>query len=154
MIHVYRITKRKHSGTAFTGIGSVHAAQRWNSIGIPVVYAASSLSLATLELIVQPNNFESFAEEDYVYYEVVIDPVLISSVKDLPETWRATPASEATRVIGDKWFKERTSLALKVPSAVIPQEINYMINPLHEDFKKLIIPKPQAFEFDHRLINR
>jgi RES domain-containing protein len=73
---------------------------------------------------------------------------------ELPPSWRSYPPPEALADLGTRWARELKSLVLAVPSAVIPQELNYLLNPLHSDFKRIRAGKPEAFRFDPRLRRR
>jgi RES domain-containing protein len=72
----------------------------------------------------------------------------------LPSSWRADPPPVETQAIGDEWVAAGTSVALRVPSTLVPGESNFLLNPHHPDFKKLKIFKPQSFRFDPRLGGR
>jgi len=148
----WRIVKAKFSGAAFTGEGSASFGGRWNSIGVPVVYTAESLSLATLEILVGGYPLNSFG--GYVRFPVDFDESMVEvfPVKKLPKSWASYPAVNDCRTIGDLWVKDRRSAVLRVPSAVIQEECNYVINPLHPDFGKVIIGKPEALPVDRRLM--
>jgi RES domain-containing protein len=73
-------------------------------------------------------------------------------IEDLPADWRSIGAREKLQSIGTDWAKKRAAAVLAVPSAVIPEETNYLLNPLHPDFKRVKIGKPRKFETDLRLI--
>ena len=75
-------------------------------------------------------------------------------VKDLPPNWRAWPPAPVTRAIGGECATARRSLILAVPSAIIPEEVNFLLNPAHPDFRRVKIPKPVPFHFDPRLVGR
>ncbi|MEO6970098.1 MAG: RES family NAD+ phosphorylase, partial [Chthoniobacterales bacterium] len=68
--------------------------------------------------------------------------------------WRTSPPEPANLAIGDEWAKARGSLILAVPSAIIPEEVNFLLNPAHPDFRRVKIPKPVPFHFDPRLVGR
>lgn len=147
---VWRMTTARHAGTAFTGEGARLYGGRWNPKGVPMVYTASTQSLATLELLVQDGNLLA----NYVMIPVSIPPRLkIERVypDDLPEFWRDPESREHLQQIGADWAKRRSSAVLAVPSAVIPMETNYLLNPLHQSFPKLKIGDAKAFETDLRL---
>ena len=80
---------------------------------------------------------------------VKIDRVM---TEDLPASWRSIAARENLQAIGTEWAKKRNAAVLAVPSAVIPLERNYLLNPLHPDFRRIRVGKPQRFETDLRLI--
>jgi len=73
---------------------------------------------------------------------------------ELPANWRSYPAPDALADVGARWARELRSPVLAVPSAVIPQELNYLLNPLHSDFKRIRVGKPDNFRFDPRLRRR
>jgi RES domain-containing protein len=72
----------------------------------------------------------------------------------LPVNWRAFPAPIATKEIGDRWFHEKRSRVVAIPSAISPADTNFLINPEHRDFKRIRIAPPIDYEFDSRLLNR
>jgi len=148
---VYRICRRSHAKAAFAGDGQRRYAGRWHHTGIPMVYAARSLSLAAFEQLVHfdldiaPTNFVS------IELEIPRGVTIRRPEKTLPENWDEIPAPDATREFGSRWFESMNSVAMVVPSAVIIGERNVLLNPLHEDFAKLEPGKPRAFVFDPRL---
>jgi RES domain-containing protein len=146
----WRIVKQKHAKDAFSGEGARRYGGRWNSKGTAVVYTAQSQSLAALEIMVHAEFPELL--EHYAVIPVAIEDGLIEKVDvaTLPNDWRAYPASRAARAIGDDWVASGTSVALQVPSVVIPSESNFLLNPAHRDFAKLKIGEATAFEFDPR----
>ena len=148
----WRITKRKHAQTAFDGSGARKFGGRWNSPGIAIVYAAQSQSLAVLEMLVHLDGPSLL--QQYVLIPVEIDAGLIRTVEigELPRDWQSHPAPPALRDVGDTWVRSSASVALKLPSALLPAESNFLLNPGHMDFEKLAIGEPVAFEFDARLM--
>ena len=76
------------------------------------------------------------------------------TAEELPSHWREQRNREQLRAIGSAWARKQTAAVLAVPSAVIPAELNYLLNPLHPDFRHIVIGKPKRFETDLRLINR
>jgi len=72
----------------------------------------------------------------------------------LPANWRRYPPPEALAELGTRWARDLKSPVLAVPSAVIPQELNYVLNPVHPDFKRIRVGNPEAFRFDPRLRRR
>jgi len=151
-ITAWRITKRKHAKTAFNGSGARKYGGRWNSIGSPTVYSSQSQSLAVLEMLVHLESPE-LLQQRFVLISVKIDESLVRevAVSDLPRNWRSDPAPVKLRTIGDEWLQAGTSAVLRVPSTLVPAECNYLLNPRHSDFSKLVIGDPITFHFDHRL---
>lgn len=90
----------------------------------------------------------------YVVLPVDIDPSLVTDVEvdALPDIWSAFPPGPASQTIGDEWIARAASAALRVPSALIPGEFNYVLNPAHADFGALVTGAPQELRFDPRLL--
>lgn len=150
----WRIVQRRFAKDAFTGEGARRFGGRWNSPGRAVVYTAQSLALAVLEILVHIDSEKLL--ENYVAIPATIDEHLIVSIHEshLPNNWRAYPTARATQAIGDEWLAQGNSPVLRVPSAVIPEEFNFLINSSHKDFRKLRIGRPRRFRFDARLRER
>jgi len=117
------------------------------------VYAAETQSLAMLEMLVQdePLRARYVMIEARIPANVRIDRLSLAA---LPTQWRELHARAELRAIGSEWAREQTAAVLAVPSAVIPAELNYLLNPLHPDFRRISTGKPQRFQTDLRLINR
>jgi RES domain-containing protein len=151
MITAWRIVTADYKNKAFTGDGARIHGGRWNSKGIAVVYTADSLALASIEMIVNlpaPKLLQKFVR---ITAQISSDLVAELSEADLPEDWNSRPISPSTRAIGDRWFKKQSSAVLRVPSIVVPDEYNYLLNPTHPDFAKIKIGKPIIYYFDPRL---
>lgn len=152
MISAWRITKQKHAKSAFTGEGAKLYGGRWNNRGRLVVYTAESRALALTEILV---HLESAAVlSSYIVFQVEIDESFIAHLDRgaLPKNWTSEPAPKRLQTLGDKWLASGNSVALRVPSAIITGEFNYLLNPLHPDFSKLLIRGPERFPIDKRLI--
>lgn len=151
ILRVWRITKRSLTKTAFSGEGARRYGGRWNSPGLAVIYAAQSRALAALEMLIHLD--EADLLDAYVLMPVDVDGSRISEIDQsaLPLNWQKNPPPSALRDIGDNWIVGGKSVALRVPSAVVPGESNYLLNPRHKDFQKLKIGEPQPFQFDVRL---
>jgi RES domain-containing protein len=150
-VTAWRITKRKHARNAFSGEGAREFGGRWNNPGTAIVYTAQSQSLAALEMLVHLDSADLL--EKYVLLGVDFDQSLVRRVEPsaLPRNWRADPPPAQVRSIGDEWILEGSSAVLQVPSALVPGENNFLLNPGHQDFAKVRIGKPLAFRFDPRL---
>lgn len=151
-IFVYRLTKRKWKATAFDGEGAMTYGGRWNSKGKSCVYVSGSESLAMLEIMVHLD--DNSLLQHYIMYKITLaekDILSLASGK-LPEEWRDEPAPPETADIGDVWLEGMTSLALAVPSVIVPNEYNYILNPAHPDFKSTVqTAKEVNFQPDDRL---
>jgi RES domain-containing protein len=123
---------------------------RWNHKGTQVIYTAESYALCALEVLVNEDELAN----DYVSISIEIpDDLAITSlsVADLPPGWDSNPSPDATAEIGTDWAKRLSTAVLSVPSAVIPRERNYMLNPAHPDFARIRFASPEPFYFDDRL---
>lgn len=116
-----------------------------------MVYTAESRSLAALEVLVHTEVTGLLSAMHWSAIPVQIEESLIQIAQSLPEDWQQLPAPVSTRRFGDAWVAEATTAVLRVPSAVVPGEYNYLINPRHPHFGKLNIGVPEAFSFDRRL---
>jgi RES domain-containing protein len=149
----WRLCKRKHAGHAFDGEGARQTGGRWNQPGVAVVYTSATLSLAAMEALVHVDVDD--APQDLIAISVDIPEGLAVrrvEVTGLPEDWRSFPAPPALRDLGSAWARALDTAVLSVPSAVIPQERNFVLNPGHRDFKRLVIGRPEPFSFDPRLL--
>lgn len=153
-VSAWRIVKRKLAKDAFSGEGARLYGGRWNSPGVSVVYTAQTQSLAALELLVHLETSDLLHE--YVVIEARFHSSLITRLakSDLPKDWRASPLPASARAIGDAWIAEEPSPVLELPSAVVPAENIFLLNPEHPTFAKIEIGSPLDFEFDARLISR
>lgn len=147
----WRLTKTRYIASAWDGEGARMAGGRWNSVGTPVVYTSATLSLALVETLV---HLPSGVLPAYTAIPVEFDESLVAILKpaDLPEDWKKYPAPASTQAIGDGWVSSAATIALRVPSVVVPDEFNYMLNPTHPNFHLLRVGAARPFPFDPRLI--
>ncbi len=133
----WRIIGVRYKDVAFSGEGARLHGGRWNSKGTTMVYTAGSIALASIEMIV--NLPGPMLLEEFFRIPVHIPPNLIRDLPlhKLPSDWNSRPVSPSIRAIGDRWVKEKKSVVLKVPSVVVPEEYNYLLNPTHPDFEKI-----------------
>lgn len=152
MISAWRITKQKNARTAFTGEGAKLYGGRWNSPGLPVIYTAESRALALAEILVHLESAQTLSK--YVVFQVEIDDAYVTAVTigTLPKNWRTEPAPKRLQEIGDQWLRSCASAVLRVPSAIVSGEFNYLLNPLHRDFSSLHFHGPEKFPIDQRLL--
>lgn len=150
VIKGYRLVKRQHAETAFTGYGSAKFGGRWNSPGQYCVYLSDSESLAMLEVLVHTNAQEILKE--YALFEIELRSELVLLGANIPQNWREYPAPHSTATYGDKWLESKTSLGLKLPSVVVPRQWNYLLNVEHPDFADAVATVTELrFAFDPRL---
>ena len=152
MIRAFRLCKTRHAATALSGEGARLNGGRWNSPGLPMVYTSSSLSLATLEIMVHLDDAEAFSRLfSWIPIGIPEDAVEILDASRLPPVWLDDETNHCTRAIGDEWMRSQRSLALAVPSVVTPGELNYLLNPLHPRFPELETGAASPFRPDPRL---
>lgn len=151
MTLAYRLVKGSRAGEAFDGAGARLAGGRWNHKGTAVVYIADTLALAALETFVHLN--DAAAHLAFVSFRVEIPDALVLNFPpaDLPHDWRKEPAPASTKKLGTNWVASATSVALRVPSAIVSTEHDYVLNPGHHDFARITISKPEPFLFDPRM---
>jgi RES domain-containing protein len=153
-MRVFRIEREKYLKTTLSGIGaSMSEGFRWNSFNTRIVYTAETRALATLEVSVHLDLSEDLPSDRH-YVEIEIpDSLLILEVnpKGLPKGWDAKPPILITQTIGDDFVNYKEAAVLKVPSAIVPQEFNYLINPNHKDADKIKVVSTAKMHFDTRL---
>lgn len=129
------------------GAGAALFGGRWNPAGMPAIYAAGAISLAMLERLVQRSNLarmliaEAFVPDDLPVADLLHDP---------PANWRALDSQEAVAA-GGAWLVGRTTAVLRVPSAIVPREANYMVNPAHPDAARIVVGAVRPLVWDPRL---
>jgi RES domain-containing protein len=148
---VFRLSKSKYARD-LSGRGSENSGGRWNSKGVPLIYTSESRALCITEIAVHTPLGNIPFDYCCISFEIP-DHLNIGElkVKDLPVDWKSFPHRRSTKEIGDRFVLQNKFLVLKVPSAVVQEESNYLINPRHKDIKKIKIGKPLPFEFDERL---
>ena len=137
---------------AYSGRGAADNGGRWNRPGIHAVYTSSSLSLATLEYLVNIESNE-LPSDLVVIAARIPDDIEVARVdaRDLPVDWRSSPSPVNLMKIGEGWLRKAETAVLFVPSAVIPEENNILLNPAHPKFARVLIGKPTRFVFDPRI---
>ena len=146
---VYRISNSAYKDD-ISGTGAKLLGSRWNSRDIPVLYTSQNISLSVLEMLVNTNFKDYSIALDLMYIKFPDDqPNTVIELKNLKNNWKDD--FDYTRYMGDEFFKQNESLILRVPSAVIQEEYNYLANPLHADFKKIKIINTKSFWPDERL---
>jgi len=149
---VWRVSRKAHAEQPLSGDGARRYGGRWNHIGVAVVYTSQSLSLAVLEYLV--NLPISDLPSDLVSIQINIPNDLPRSeitIKELPDNWRTYPSVEELRDIGTEWVRKASVPVLVVPSVVIPNELNYLVNPTHPLSDGIEIVSIDAFALDTRL---
>jgi RES domain-containing protein len=149
-MEVFRISREAYASRLVASGGP----NRWNKGDQHVIYAGSSRSLSTLELIVHRNSIAPLDHYKVMVISIPDSDYLIKQIptKVLPANWRTLSAYPELQQIGTDWYKSKETLVLKVPSAVIPNEFNFIINFEHPDFKNHIkLIRTEDYFWDDRL---
>lgn len=148
---IYRLATAEFA-TNISGDGAKIYGGRWNPIGIAVLYTSEYISLAILEILVRATEFTSPDAYTLVSIELPEDSISTIEIKKLRPEWQIH--IEYTQWIGEQFLKNNDSLALKVPSGIVTQEHNFLLNPLHEDFSKVKIISTELLNLDKRLFKQ
>ncbi len=148
---VYRLSKKQFARD-LSGKGAELAGGRWNSRGVAVVYTGESRALCITEIAVHTPL--GIVPDDYVLTTIEIPDtieIVEITIDKLPAEWNSIPHTGKTQALGDALIRENKYAVIRVPSAVVQGDFNYLINPAHKDFKKIKILKTEKFSFDDRL---
>lgn len=149
-MEVYRISSEHYSKK----LNASGRANRWNFENQYVIYASSTRSLATLELVAHRNAIMEGITYKVMVIELPDEIGTIASVnaKKLGPDWNLLENRNITQHYGSDWYTNKKSVALKVPSAIIAQEHNFVLNTTHPDFQKVKIKRVENFVWDKRLL--
>lgn len=151
MTRVSRILRKRYAKAAFDGEGAYRYGGRWSSPGVRLVYTSEHLSLAMIEYFVHLDRDDPPPDLVVAAADVPDDVsrVYVAAAK-LPGTWRQTPVPVELAAIGDRFARRRSEAILVVPSALAPDEFNWLLNPDHPDFRRVRIHPPEPFSYDAR----
>ncbi len=150
-MQVYRLSKKKYS-ESLSGAGAASAGGRWNSKGTGMIYTSGSRALSLLEAFVHLPS--GIIPRDYVMMTIDIPDTLhqnIIDINSLPADWRSDAGILKTQKTGDDLIASNAACVLRVPSAIVPGNYNYLINPDHPDISKISIVSVDDFPFDERM---
>jgi hypothetical protein len=151
-MHIYRFGLKKFIGD-LTGQGAKIYGGRWNSVGNAMLYSSYSPSLAMLEFACNASGITKTIQTSLLTLKLDSKvKIEIINLNDLPANWQQVPSPDSLKVIGNNWLKSNKTLALKVPSAIMPLESNLLINPLNKDFFKLEIENFVDMNIDSRIL--
>jgi RES domain-containing protein len=151
---VFRLSRSKFAGD-LSGKGAEIAGGRWNSKGTAMLYTSQSVALCTVEIAVHTPLGNIPTDYTLVTIEIPDDlPKEELATGDLPVDWKTLPHSHSTQLIGDDFISAGKNAILKVSSAVIPGEYNFLVNPLHPDSTRILVISAEPYEFDSRLFVR
>lgn len=151
MVQAWRIVQKKHLAHAFDGEGARLHGGRWNSPGRRAVYCAGSVSLATLEMLVHLPSSANLRAYLLIPVEIPDAQIAELPLERLPKHWNDSPAPARLQELGDAWLDSLAAAAWRVPSAIVPLENNYLLNPAHPRFAELKVGKPIPYPIDPRL---
>lgn len=151
-MRVWRLVKSRYASTAFDGEGARLYGARWNRPGLRATYAADSPALAVLEVLVHVGDASLLSA-----YSLITASLPDAVIEDLDPSllfpgWDSWPPPPRTQAIGNEWLHSGRSLALRIPSVLVPDSTNLILNPNHKDFKTFHIESIQPYRFDRRLI--
>jgi RES domain-containing protein len=144
---VYRCTLERHISNTLSGDGAAQYGGRWNSKGVPVIYSAESRIMAVLELVIRQPIDKICSEYRILPIEAPED---MMTVPKLPAHWKED--ERVTRKIGDDLLRKGDHLLIKVPSALISNSYNYLINPFSIEIQKVRLMEPETILMDSRLL--
>jgi len=148
---VFRLDRKKRKSNVLTGIGAERLGGRWNMQGTRTVYTSASRALAMLEVLVHVS-VQDTLPADMIIAEIDIpNSVKVKELKKLPEGWNEYPYRFYVQKVFTDFCNNDEGAVLKVPSAIVQGEHNYLLNPLHKDFSKIKVVKIQDLTFDGRL---
>jgi RES domain-containing protein len=154
-VRIFRLCRRPFSRSPLDGRGGLFASGRWHTPRRLVCYASDSLALASLEILVHCE--PELVPGDLVAVEINVPRGVAMDELDaevLPRTWRRYPAPSSLQRLGNAWLDRNTACVLRVPSALVPSESNFLINPVHPDRRRLRVVQKVPFQFDPRLVDR
>jgi RES domain-containing protein len=149
-IRIWRVCPAETGECAYDGNGALKEPGRWHEAGTRIVYASSSLALASLEFFV---GLDGCPSGELVAVPAELPAGLIEELDPsvLPEGWKRTPSPAQARRIGTEWIASSRSAALAVPSELVAHELNYLLNPMHPEFRHIRIFPPEPFVYDERM---
>lgn len=147
---VYRVGNGAYAHN-LTGEGARLFGARWNHIGTPCLYTSSSRALAVLEYSVNVNLGRILRHLTITTFEIPGDGIQVLSIAELPGDWKDAPAPPSTKDFGTRLLNGLHHLVLKIPSTVIPEEFNYLVNPLHPRIDECKVLDVKDFVYDLRI---
>ncbi len=150
---VYRIANKKYIDSTLNGVGAEKVGGRWNLPGPRAVYCSENISLALLEYYIHSQNMAILPPSILVAKIKIPDYFNIESLEELPVNWQQYPYTKDSAKIFTEFVKDKNAFALKVPSAIVKLEHNFILNPLYKEFEKVEILEFIDLFLDNRLIN-
>ena len=151
-MRVWRICRRPYAVDLLAGRGGLLTSGRWHTRGRHVVYTSGSVALAALEVLVHVD--KAALPLDLLQLEINAPDslrIMRIEVDELPPSWKSHPALPTLQRRGDDWLKQGSTSVLQVPSAVIPDEFNFLLNPQHDEARSIQVTSSRDFSYDPRL---
>jgi RES domain-containing protein len=149
MVKWYRAHTTNLPQKVFSGDGGLFTSGRWNHLGRKAIYCSDSIALATLEWL--SHNGLSVSGFKYYRYSIEVPKELVKrfEISQLPDDWNFTPSTHSTRDFAEKYlFLKEGLLAIDVPSVMVPEERNLVINPFHSEFQKIALSIKKLGQFN------
>lgn len=155
MRQVWRVATdaKTYGADDITGTGASITGGRWNNVGTPLIYASPTISLAMLETLAHVAGSERLPLNRYIVRLNIPDMIMDAAevVAAPPVGWDADPSSQTSSNFGEAWVKSGKTAILRVPSVIVPEELNVLINPAHLQAKQITTIKMRKVPFDRRL---
>jgi RES domain-containing protein len=148
---LWRLIKTRYVSHGLSGEGARLFGGRWTSPGHSVIYCAQHLSLAILEILVHTDNKKMFSSYSKIAIEVEEEQIHHVSESELPDNWNDPFPGSELQEIGNQWLNSGESLILRIPSAVVHEEYNFLINTQHDEFDKINVKYMEPAALDMRL---
>ncbi|MDN5872151.1 MAG: RES family NAD+ phosphorylase [Nitrococcus sp.] len=151
-IVIWRLVKARYADWPLDGEGARRFGGRWNARGTPMVYLGGSLSLAALEIFVHLSSDDSHLSFVAIPVQVP-DGIAVEALEEgrLPPDWREEPPPDGCKRLGSEWVAAGRTALLRVPSVIVPEEHNFLLNPTHPDAARLRVGEIRPFGFDKRM---
>ena len=153
-MRVWRLCRRPYAGDPLSGRGGLVTSGRWHTRGRRVVYTSGSLALAALEVLVHVDRVA--LPRDLIQLDINVPDnlrIMRVEINELPPGWDSHPASPTLQRRGDDWLRQGSTAVLQVPSAVIPDEFNFLLNPQHADARRIGVVSSRDFAYDPRFLS-
>lgn len=152
-MRLWRISQRKYALDRLCA-GSALYGGRWNPVGFPALYCGASIAICALEKFVHvgqaplpPLVLVAIDLPDHI---TVFSP----DMSELPSGWDELPTSTTAQTLGREWLERAKDLAMRVPSAILPEESNVIVNPHHPEFEHVRMTVVRPFSFDQRMFKQ
>ena len=150
IVCAWRLVRANRAEHAFSGEGARLYGGRWNPPGLRATYLSGSRALAALEVLV--HEAERIPASAFLFFEARFPSEFVREIHpdEIAGDWRGYPPKPNTTGVGEEWIRSQKTPVLRVPSILIPEEANYLINPEHPRANEIEVRDPRPFRFDPR----